>query len=353
MIRLEKERNLIKIYVEGSNGYYAFNVSTCELLGKKGSPLKQLPLSYEIRSAFRQYNSNLYTVIRSMLEYEGCATYKYKRYAPALAGAERLDAIGVPNLRSHSSTYEYINEHFTDFARYHKEAVDNGTEINSRWANDFDKWLRWEKAKKSLGNFTEVITKEMYDEMTNYGRRTYTVDEWGVIAYYLVRGKLWEYANGDVRRLVDYLEKCRCMDKKPDKVNNFMREWCETTKTYELRKAEFDIRKMANNYAEHSKAFEFAFGNYVVVVPSTPQDIVDEGANMHHCVGGYVNRVVSGQEYIVFVRHKDTPDKCYITCEVYGDGRIGQYFLAYDRYISSVEDKEFYEAFAKHLKATW
>ena len=74
---------------------------------------------------------------------------------------------------------------------------------------------------------------------------------------------------------------------------------------------------------------------------------------MHHCVGSYVNRVLDGDTYICFVRHKDTPDECYITCQVRTDGTINQYFLAYDKRITKDEDREFYTAFQNHLTANW
>ena len=74
---------------------------------------------------------------------------------------------------------------------------------------------------------------------------------------------------------------------------------------------------------------------------------------MHHCVGGYVQQVVNNDCYIIFVRHKDTPDKCYITAEIYTNGNMGQYFLAYDRRITKDEDKEFYTALRNHIKANW
>jgi hypothetical protein len=143
------------------------------------------------------------------------------------------------------------------------------------------------------------------------------------------------------------------MEKTPNRQNNFMREYLETKGEYELRKAEFDNNKLRHNYAKRSKAFEFTFGNHSVVVPKETKDIIDEGANMHHCVGGYVNDVLKGYTFIVFVRRTDTPDKCYITAQVNTDGTLGQYFLAYDRYISSDEDIDFKKAFAKHLAENW
>ena len=132
-----------------------------------------------------------------------------------------------------------------------------------------------------------------------------------------------------------------------------MREYCETKKTYELYKAEYDNKRLVANYAKHEKAWQFAYGDYIITIPTTAQDIVTEGKEMHHCVGGYVDRVVDGRDYICFVRHKDNPSTPYITCEVYTDGTIGQYFLAYDRYISSDEDKAFHKAFQEHLNSVW
>lgn len=143
------------------------------------------------------------------------------------------------------------------------------------------------------------------------------------------------------------------MERAPQKVNNFMREYCETKKTYDLRKAEYDNKQIAINYAKHSKAWEFAYGDYIIVIPTSGQDIIDEGAKMHHCVGSYVGDVVRNYTYICFVRRKDTPNIPYITCQVYTSGEIGQYFLAYDRYISDEKDKAFKAAFANHLRQVW
>jgi hypothetical protein len=143
------------------------------------------------------------------------------------------------------------------------------------------------------------------------------------------------------------------MEKEPQKVNNFMREYCETKNEYEQKKTEYDNNRLRNNYAKHTKAFNFTFGEYSVIVPTCGQDIVDEGQNMHHCVGSYVDRVLENSTYIVFIRKTATPDQCYLTCQVDNEGNIGQYYLAYDRTIRTEEDFAFREAFQNHLKANW
>ena len=120
-----------------------------------------------------------------------------------------------------------------------------------------------------------------------------------------------------------------------------------------LSKEKYDIKAMYDNYEKQRKAFTFSYGNYEIVIPQTPQDIIREGAEMHHCVGGYVNDVVKNKTYIVFVRNKSDLTVPYITAQVKLDGELGQYYLAYDRHISSVEDREFKDAFQEHLRANW
>ena len=56
-----------------------------------------------------------------------------------------------------------------------------------------------------------------------------------------------------------------------------------------------------------------------IVCPSTPEDLVQEGKNLHHCVGSYAERVAKGQCLILFLRHTDEPEKPFYTIEVRGD----------------------------------
>lgn len=354
MTRIVKDKNLIKIYTDESETFYSLNINEGVMLGKKGNPIKTFANASKLLALLRGSNrSNLYEALDTLIRYEGTQTYKYAKHSDALQGADKIDALGIVNLCINNDEYAVINKDFPLFVKYYKEACNSNTELSREWVRNFPQYARWQKALKELGQYAEHISARMYDVMTNYGRRNYATEEWGVIAYYLVRGKMWDYTNGDVRKLVDYLAKCQYIKKQPQKVNNFMREWCETEKEYLLRKEFYDAERMAKNYAQHSKAFEFTYGDYTVVIPSSPSDIINEGRNMHHCVGNYVQRVVDNTDYIVFVRHKDTPENCYITCEVYTDGRIGQYYLAYDRYISSETDRAFYRAFAEHLARNW
>lgn len=345
-----KEKNNIIITLDNSNGSYRLDINTGVFYGIKGSPVKTCPRRNEIRSLFPYYHNdggnNLDYVIRNMINnYANTSTYI--RFATAMQSADKVDALGFPLLSLREEQYNYLGENMKALSLWAKD--NDKSDFTYR---DFFRWCEYEKAKKILGAVADLLTPDMYYTITN-ARPDLTAEEIGVCAYYLGRGKYWEYHNGYVHSLIDYIEWCRLLEKAPQKVNNFMREWWETKQEYELHKTEFDNKKMALNYAKHTKAWEFEYGNYKIVLPTCGQDIVTEGSRMHHCVGSYVNRVLNGETYICFVRHKDTPDECYITCQVYTDGTIGQYYLAYDRYISSAEDKSFYDAFQAHLRAVW
>lgn len=355
MANYTKERNFIIINLDGASGAYRLDINEAVLYGIKGNPVKTFARRRDMLSLLPY--SRLGGGIGNNLEYmlfrmfDSCtATREYRQYAPALIAADRLDALNIPCLRRCREDYIFLNDHIKELVAYLK---DHDVE-NFHWY-DFQSWcetLKAEKALKALGSIADGLTTEMYNNLIDR-RPNITKEEIGVCAYYLGRGKYWEYHSGDLRKLMSYLDMCQDMEIAPNKVNNFMREYCETKKTYELRKEEFDNKKLVANYAKHAKAWEFEYGDFIVSIPTCGQDIVDEGANMHHCVGSYVGRVVEGRTYICFIRHKATPNECYLTCQVDSYGNIHQYYLAYDRYISSDEDIAFKTAYQNYLREVW
>lgn len=62
-------------------------------------------------------------------------------------------------------------------------------------------------------------------------------------------------------------------------------------------------------------AFSIKGKGLVLVVPKAADDIKAEGEALHHCVGGYVEKVAKGETSIFFVRKADKPDEPYFTME--------------------------------------
>ena len=355
MSNYTKEKNFIIINLDGVSGSYRLDINSGTYYGAKGQPIKSCPRKSEIIRLFPYYKTCNGTNLEyiAMRMFDNCARVsEFANWASALATADRLDSAGFPLLNLSRSQYEVIGKNFKEFATYFKSI-----EAERFYFPRFASWLDEQKAIKALkayGSIADGLTVEMYNQLIDY-MPTITKEQVAISAYYLGRGKLWEYHGGytAVRKLREYFNLCEGMGKAPQKSNNFMREFCETKKEYELRKEEYDNAKIVANYAKRAKAWEFTYGDFTVVIPSCSTDIIDEGRNMHHCVGGYVQDVVKNECYICFIRHKDTPDKCYLTCQVYPNGEIGQYFLAYDKRISSAEDRAFKDAFQAHLREVW
>ena len=350
MATYRKERNNLFIHLDNTSGEYRLDINTGIFYGIKGMPIKAIPHKPNLENLMYDYYGNIanYTNLTYAI-YIVCSTSSqtstFTRHQKYLENSDKLDALGLGCCRLRDYQVEYLVANIRFLSAWLKEG-------NQFDYCEFQAACDWAEAKKKLGSVGELLTPRMYGTLKRYDEN-WSVEEWDVIAYYLVRGKMWEYTQGNVSRLIEYFSICKAMNKKPQKVNNFMREFVETKTTYELKKTEFDNQRIANNYATHSKAWEFAYGNFVVSIPKCGQDLVNEGERMHHCVGGYVSNIINGTSFICFIRHKDTPDKCYITCEVNRKGEINQYYLAYDRTISSEEDREFRTAFANHLKEVW
>ena len=71
------------------------------------------------------------------------------------------------------------------------------------------------------------------------------------------------------------------------------------------------FRELAGEYA----ALEWTDGELCIVIPKSMQELIDEGATLHHCVGGYADQHLNGK-MIFFVRHYRRPERSYYTLNV-------------------------------------
>lgn len=89
----------------------------------------------------------------------------------------------------------------------------------------------------------------------------------------------------------------------------------EAKRAEENRKAEQAAKKHLKKY---DKLYAFSDGKYIITVPHTAKEIIDEGKAMRHCVGGYAARHLNGTLAILFLRDASAPDKSLYTIEMHG-----------------------------------
>lgn len=115
----------------------------------------------------------------------------------------------------------------------------------------------------------------------------------------------------------------------------------------EATKAQFrDIAEKNSALAE--KFNELSKGDFIIVSPKESKDLIQEGQEMHHCVGSYIDRYADGYSQIYFVRKADAPETAYATIELH-DGELMQ---ARGKYNTILDKKtmEFISNFADFVK---
>ena len=95
------------------------------------------------------------------------------------------------------------------------------------------------------------------------------------------------------------------------------------------------------------KNFEFddKKEKYIVIAPTSYKDIIEEGQNLHHCVGSYVDYVKKKTTKILFMRFRSEKQKSLVTLEI-RDGFLRQYAGSCDRNVTE-EEMEFLKKYCK------
>lgn len=86
--------------------------------------------------------------------------------------------------------------------------------------------------------------------------------------------------------------------------------------TIRYRKQMIDSQRHKAMNNRLRKMYEFEYGDLCIVVPGSPEDIIQEGKVLHHCVGGYAARHFEEKLVILFLRHKRRPTVPFVTIEL-------------------------------------
>lgn len=115
----------------------------------------------------------------------------------------------------------------------------------------------------------------------------------------------------------------------------------------ELEEKERAAAKTLKNY---DKLYEFKDDNFLIIVPHTIEEIIEEGKRQSHCVGGYAARHMEGVLTICFLRAVDEPNKSLYTIEMHGK-TLTQVQGYKNRTPLTPEAKEFFDIWLEWVKA--
>lgn len=85
-------------------------------------------------------------------------------------------------------------------------------------------------------------------------------------------------------------------------------------------------RLIADTYAERKAQLEEKYGfeldGYIIRIPASGEEILNEGRKLQHCVGGYADRHIQGKTTILFMRKVKKPDEPWLTIEMNGNSLV-------------------------------
>lgn len=102
---------------------------------------------------------------------------------------------------------------------------------------------------------------------------------------------------------------------------------------HDLRIDEYAVLKMKRDKEKNAKLwkdfenvstandkYRWECESYIIVMPHTIEDLINEGNALSHCVGrmGYEKKVIDGRSIIGFFRAKENPEKPFVTVELDG-----------------------------------
>lgn len=374
MFTLTKEKNLIYIQDSEKANPYKIDINTGLAYGLSGRQVKQIPAK-AFNQFFGYYTNNkenpmdntlIKLVIRDATEGYASHLPNLQRYVNILAIADSLDNMGIKGIDGFSSINQLkeLTENkqlFKEYIAYAKAEIEKG---NNKYS--YQKFMNERECQIFISKFGFDVRDNRY---ANYRSSLLEIGGWATprqMKCFIVNfvendfdkvvsmDRNWALGNY-ITTFTDYCKWCEYLNEKVTTKENLFSEVARIGRAYLRQKEQIDQEQFTKAMNMHKDEMEFEYGDFKVVLPTCPQDIKDEGVNMHHCVGGYAKNCMNfnnpNRSYIVFIRHKDTPNKCYITCEI-NNGHIGQYFLSYDRLISNDDDIAFRNAYANHLKNT-
>lgn len=96
----------------------------------------------------------------------------------------------------------------------------------------------------------------------------------------------------------------------------------ERRREADVRRREADAKRFRKRLQGLSVRYTYTDGELLIRPAASAEEIVREGKLLHHCVGGYADRHISGATTILFLRRRSAPGKPLCTIEVRGNSIV-------------------------------
>jgi hypothetical protein len=267
--------------------------------------------------------------------------YLYCKY-PALELLVKMDSIKlVCDIMEELSTgynKENIREKSKELDKLINQNVTKGTmalripkyisDYLSLKEAEIDEFLNWcdmyEMENFSKEQFQEIITDDFYHEVCN---RWYVDKILNIMRYGYTYKKLANYIDKQsgndpseychyLNLLDDYRNMMNIMEIEAEEYpGNLKSVHDNAVKAYQANKNKINDQALKQIANKLEKVKEIENDKYLIIIPESVSDFVNEGNRQHNCVSSYVRKVIDKKCIIFFIRKKDEPDESFVTAE--------------------------------------
>jgi len=336
----KKEKNLIVIKHPSLPKTYAIDINTASVIGVGGRVVKQIP-EY-LKQDRKDGNNFLHLLVNAFLEAE--STYRsrglerdvlisYMQFCDRLVALE-LKPVGEIDFLRNRQAFENLKltaETVAFFKAHCNSKVDLDEYKNRLFYEKLDRYHIPANIVRYVRMLSEAVNNDE-DYMD------YCLSKLGFNYFHMI--------DNIYDMLSNYYALCNKMEMKWEKSKSFLETYARIKQEYEV----FKQKQIAINLVKYNtQNYAFEDENFIVIVPTTPEQFKDEADQQSNCVYRmYMQHVADGNTNITFIRRKSDITKSYVTCEV-KDYEVRQSLTAHNNRPSDIQVREFIGKYQKYL----
>ena len=388
-ITIKKERNLLNFYdandTDNTERHWSYDLNSGDILGFSGRKVRNIPsgwkrtlqnLSASASCRWRELDLSDGELLAALVFDSNNYPTKYVSFVERLLAAnafenfEERDKRWMIFVNTWNTDFNVLDE--IDFAKFCRYLKEYDTDCNDTLRGIIENFIRADKYKdyqKQIEKFGQATVESCVEELNNLdnlnilwnwlgSREITTLISIGAAAFYNGHSRYSHWAGGLEgwgKYLAQMINCAELMNLEVSKGTPIAQ--CATI---ERDYKEYKNRIPNETLQKHQKA-EWANvedDDFVIIVPTTLQELKEEGNRMHNCVGGmwtdgYGNNLAEGQQTmgIVFIRHADDPTEPFIDCDFRLDTmEIIQFYGKYNHSLRDDHILDFREKLQRHLR---
>lgn len=334
MLKSRKEKQyLVFEFDDGKD--VRFDLSSGNFIGKKGNPVKSLTgqlTGYSIQEVIDSFEDEKY---KSYLSYvhkytNGSNYYQYSNLGTFLKhvrdylNLEQFFACGFTNvdLRSKRLKLSDVPKQLQKICR--QKDIKLTDYLLSTYKSDENMWAMLLQSDFELFDISQMM-HEQYNPLRHFNDlvNTYHYKPKSLATYIdnIMRFEGEDRFANVLANLADYARMMTAISPKFEKYPRYLLTTHNiAVRNYNRLKKEFSEEVFSRRIKPN---MEYSTKGWIIIYPSSTQDIKDEAVMQNNCVASYIDRVIDGECDILFMRRKDAPKQSVVTLEV-RNGKVVQ-----------------------------